>query len=104
MRVLVCGGRGYSDRARVYEVLDGLVGVTVLIHGGGTGADVLAGEWAMGRGVQVIEYMADWDRHGRSAGPRRNAQMLRDGRVDLVIAFPGGEGTADMVRRARVEW
>ena len=46
-------------------------------------------------------YMADWDGLGRKAGPIRNQRMLDDGKPDLGIAFPGGRGTADMVRRAR---
>jgi hypothetical protein len=46
-------------------------------------------------------YMADWDGLGRKAGPIRNQRMLDEGKPDLVIAFPGGRGTADMVRRAR---
>ncbi len=46
-------------------------------------------------------YEADWHEHGRAAGPIRNARMIAEGRPDLVIAFPGGRGTADMVSRAR---
>ena len=38
---------------------------------------------------------------GRSAGPIRNQAMLDEGRPDLVVAFPGHHGTADIVRRAR---
>ena len=48
--------------------------------------------------------MAKWDelgRNGRKAGPIRNQQMLDEGRPSLVVAFPGGRGMADMVRRAR---
>ena len=36
-----------------------------------------------------------------NAGPRRNARMLAEGKPDLVVAFPGGRGTADMVSKAR---
>lgn len=45
--------------------------------------------------------MADWDGLGRKAGPIRNQRMLDEGKPDLVVAFPGDKGTADMVRRAR---
>jgi hypothetical protein len=41
---------------------------------------------------------------GRAAGPRRNQRMLEDFRPDLVVAFPGGRGTAYMVRRAGLAW
>lgn len=53
---------------------------------------------------EVIEerrYPAQWSLHGRSAGPRRNQRMLDEGRPDLVLAFPGARGTADLVRRAQ---
>jgi hypothetical protein len=53
------------------------------------------------RGVWCEVYRAEWSTHGRSAGPRRNALMLDRERPVLVVAFPGGTGTRDMVRRAR---
>jgi hypothetical protein len=46
-------------------------------------------------------FYADWDKHGRAAGPIRNQQMLDEGKPDLVVAFllPQGSGTLDMIRR-----
>ena len=44
---------------------------------------------------------ADWEKLGRKGGPIRNQLMLDEGRPDLVVAFPGRRGAADMVRRAR---
>jgi hypothetical protein len=104
--VLVCGGRNYNDRARVADVLDFLSptggnGITKLIHGDATGADRLAERWAFDHHIEVETFPADWKTHGRKAGPIRNEGMLRLGRPDVVVAFPGGRGTADMVRRAR---
>ncbi|RVT89267.1 DUF2493 domain-containing protein [Rhodovarius crocodyli] len=101
-RVLVCGGRDYADRQRVFEVLDEYRDrAEVLIDGGAEGADMLAEQWAMSRDVPMLTFRADWQRHGRAAGPIRNGQMLAQGKPTLVIAFPGGRGTADMVRQAR---
>lgn len=110
MRVLVCGGRDYSDKASVYAALDTLAGVTeatplgvpiTVIHGGARGADSLADGWSADNWNQTIRFPADWNTHGKAAGPIRNQQMLDEGKPDLVVAFPGGAGTADMVRRAR---
>ena len=103
MRVLVTGGRDFSDRELLFEALDGLHsthGFTVLIHGDANGADRLSGEWATSRGIKVEVHPADWKKHGRAAGPIRNQKMLEQ-KPDLVVAFPGGNGTADMVRRAK---
>ena len=44
--------------------------------------------------------MAEWHRLGRKAGPIRNQRMLDEGKPDLVVAFPGGTGTAGMVALA----
>ena len=103
-RWLVCGGRHYADRRLAHAEMDRLAAtrpVAAVITGGSPGADALAAEWAKARGIEHLEFPADWKRHGRAAGPIRNQQMLEEGRPDLVIAFPGGAGTADMARRAR---
>lgn len=104
MRALICGGRNYDDYQRVHAVLTKLhfeAGIDCIIEGGALGADRLGRQWANNAGVPVETYEADWDHQGSFAGPARNARMLAEGRPNLVIAFPGGRGTADMVRKAR---
>lgn len=103
-KVLVCGGRDYSDRRKVYEVLDrehAALPIDRLVAGGANGADSLASDWAAARGVGRSIYVADWEAHGRAAGPIRNQEMLDKEKPDLVIAFPGGRGTANMIRLAK---
>lgn len=101
-KVLVCGGRDYHNIKTVYVALDGLIPKpTLIIQGGAFGADACASEWAHARNVLERQFAADWHAHGRAAGPIRNQQMLDEGKPDLVVAFPGGTGTADMVRRAK---
>ena len=51
--------------------------------------------------MAALAYPANWKKHGRAAGPIRNKQMLEEAKPDLVIAFPGGAGTANMVKQAR---
>ena len=102
MRVLVFGGREYSDRQRVFRALDALHAkhtVTLVIHGGARGADTLGGQWAQERGLPVKVFMADWNTHGKRAGPLRNQQMLDEGKPDAAVGFPGGTGTQDMAGR-----
>lgn len=104
-RVLVCGGRDFHDVALLIRTLnhyhDQYGQKLRIINGGATGADRLAAEWAERRHVPVQTYWAYWKTHGKKAGPIRNQRMLDEGKPDLVVAFPGGRGTADMVRRAR---
>lgn len=103
MRLLVCGGRDFADELNLFRTLDYLHRhrIACVIHGAARGADSLAGKWAREQGVPCRSFPADWNRHGRAAGAIRNQQMLDEGRPDLVVAFPGGRGTADMVRRAK---
>lgn len=104
MIVLVCGGRTYSNGKAVVRTLSGIhreQPITKVIQGGATGADSFAKGWALIMGIDEVEYKADWNRHGKAAGPIRNQRMLDEGKPDLVVAFPGGAGTADMVRRAK---
>jgi hypothetical protein len=102
--VLVCGGRDFADAELLNEELDalhqgGLIGR--LVHGAAPGADTLAGEWALRNNVPIRAYPADWKTHGPKAGPIRNQYMLDAQLPYMVLAFPGGRGTADMVRRAK---
>lgn len=130
MRVLVCGGRKFGDLKTVkrgtplwhervaeyravHRALDALFPAaddmetwlpppdTVIISGAASGADTAAVDWAVVNWVSFLEFPADWKKLGYAAGPIRNQQMIDEGRPDLVLAFPGGTGTADMVRRAR---
>jgi hypothetical protein len=76
-------------------------GIDHLIEGGARGADLHARTWARDRGVSRETYEADWENHGTFAGPMRNRRMLDEGKPDLVIAFPGGKGTRNMLKQAR---
>lgn len=104
MKVIVCGGRDYQDRERVFSTLDEIhaeTPITMLIQGGAKGADDLAFRWGMhvkGGHMELLTVHAEWEKYGRRAGPIRNAQMLEE-KPDLVIAFPGGRGTANMIRQ-----
>lgn len=126
MKILVCGGRYYTDRTRVFQVLDDLhfgtgpdggpLGtqrlISCVIHGACgveaddwlgdmQGADGYAEEWAIRQEVCRHRYPAAWRRLGKKAGPLRNQEMIDKERPDLVVAFPGSTGTADMIRRAK---
>ncbi len=104
MRVLVCGGRDYQDGEKLSSVLHDInrkKPISVIIEGGARGADYLAHVWAAMNGIYTIRYPADWNKYRQGAGVIRNQQMLTEGKPDLIVAFPGGIGTAHMVRIAR---
>ncbi len=100
--IIVCGGRSYKDWRRVDQVLDEFK-PRVVVHGGEPGAQSLAADWAARTSTTARRYPADWSRFGSSAGPIRNQAMIgNEPEVRLVIAFPGGRGTADMVAKAKM--
>ncbi len=102
--VIVTGSRDLTDGAFVYAALDRehcIKPIHILKHGDYRGLDRLARDWARERGVLEWPFPADWYTHGRKAGPMRNQEMADSGADDL-LRFPGGEGTADMERRARI--
>lgn len=105
MRILVCGGRDYEDYDTLKTVLSSLQVTkghfTAIIHGDAKGADKLAGRYAEMHNIPVARFPADWERHGKKAGPLRNKQMLAVGKPDLVVAFAGGKGTADMIHQSK---
>lgn len=104
MRILVCGGRDFADRDLVFRTLDGLAKTDVIdavIEGNASGADRIAGYWARKHRIKNMKFPPDWRTHGKAAGPVRNEKMLKEGAPDLVVAFPGGRGTRDMIRRAQ---
>lgn len=130
MKVLVCGGRNFghysaqqydqrgrpcavdeaAKEARMAErrfVHDVLLNhhnkhgpFTQIIEGGANGTDTCAFWFAEMHKIPCRTFKADWNQYGASAGPRRNQQMLDEETPDIVIAFPGGKGTADMINRA----
>lgn len=105
--LLVCGGRRFDDREAAWSALDRAHErrrITLLVHGGASGADTLADEWAKSRRVPRLPFKVDareWNALGRKAGPLRNERMLAEGRPDAVLALPGYRGTRDMIGKAR---
>lgn len=93
MRWEVFRSWGRNDRIKVPNIL--------IIHGAAIGADSLADIWARENKCPVESYPAEWDKYGKKAGYIRNQQMIDEGYPDVVIAFPGGKGTAMMKRLAR---
>ncbi|WP_089177297.1 DUF2493 domain-containing protein [Bosea sp. AS-1] len=104
MRLLVTGGRDFTNRELAFSALNKLDAencIDVVIHGAAKGADTLAARWCAAMNVPVWPFPAEWRRHQNAAGPIRNQRMIDEAAPSHVLAFSGGNGTADMVRRAR---
>lgn len=105
MRVLVCGGHKFYNKVLFRYVMNMLhadTPISLVMHGGTSGADWLAKYWAAGMNIPSQEYNdPSWVGKSRTAGPRRNYFKLKESQPDIVVAFPGGRDTADMMKKAR---
>ena len=103
--MLICGGR-YLDSKQVCRWLESKFQTcypfaTNIIHGGAAGADEGARMYCRRNGVPTRCFPADWKRFGKRAGILRNRAMLIEGHADVILGFPGGVGTLDMIGRGR---
>jgi len=105
MKILICGGRDLNELLvtdwlkKKFLVL--FPEAHQIIEGGARGADHGAKRFCLETRFPCRTFQADWKRHGKSAGPLRNEQMLLEGFPDAVLAFPGGVGTEHMKRISR---
>lgn len=86
-RVLICGSRTWNKIDVIASVVEKLPEGSVVIQGDAAGADTIAKACAQERGLEVLSFPANWEKHGKSAGPIRNKEMLYKGEPNLVIAF-----------------
>jgi len=103
MNAVVTGGRDYVLTQADYQFLEHAVrmlGVKEILTGGTRGVDAQAEAWAHRRGIPVRRMPANLRRDGNAAITNSNARLAEA--ADTVIAFPGGEGTTDMVAQARL--
>ena len=109
IRILVCGDRNWTDADRIKDMLSLLVSLAkvagesvAVIQGGCRGADIIGRAAALDLGCYVEQYDADWDLHGKAAGPIRNLKMIEDGKPDLALVFHTdlfkSKGTKNMVK------
>ncbi len=106
-RVVIAGCRDYDDYEEAKEYIDFCLSNIrkendiIIVSGGASGADAIGERYADENGFDVEEHLADWDRYGRSAGPRRNKEMAQV--ADYVICFWDGEsrGTKSMIEFAQ---
>jgi hypothetical protein len=105
MKIIIAGSRDFDD----YKMLerycdhffrDKIADEVTILCGMSKGADLLGRKYAISRGFNVKEYPADWETHGKAAGPIRNAEMADN--ADGLIAFYDGEskGTGNMIKEA----
>lgn len=101
MRVIIAGGRDFVPSQRDEAIVSTLLALhkaTEVVSGGAAGADRFGEDVARAAGLPVRMFRADWDKHGKAAGPLRNREMAEY--ADAIILFPGGRGTRSMFDEA----
>lgn len=113
-RILVTGSRDWQDADAICQALDDAVhalpphtrDIWLVVGDCPTGADRIAYRWAKTARITIHTFLAEWEAHGKAAGPRRNAAMVNSG-ADLALAFiKGGSRSAShtvtLARRAGI--
>lgn len=105
-RIVVAGSRNYTNYAQAKEYIDECIRdirreyTLIFVSGGCQGADMLGERYANEHGYKIERYPAEWEKYGKSAGPRRNRRMAEVS--DYVICFWDGvsKGTKNMIQYA----
>ena len=101
MKVIIAGGRDFVPSDSNYIELTALlleIKASEVVCGMATGADTFGASIGKKLGLPIKEFPAEWFKYGRSAGPKRNKEMAQY--ADVLIAYPGGRGTANMKKEA----
>ena len=102
MKVIVAGGRDFVAKQKhkdwLIEQLEKLK-ATSIVCGMAKGADTFGKIVGEELGLEILKFPADWNKHGKAAGPIRNNEMAKV--ADACILFPGGVGTADIEQKAQ---
>ena len=90
-----------KNKQDVFDILDSIGGITTVLSGEAIGPDRWGRDWAITVGVPVDKYIPDWKSYGKSAGMRRNEEMVQS--ADRLIAFHDGitSGTKHVIRYAK---
>lgn len=109
MKLAIVGSRTFNDYKMLIHYIDVIIGENewdeiIIISGGAQGADNLAKKYCEPNqsNIPYKEFSANWDKYGKSAGFKRNQQIVDA--CDMVLAFWDGKskGTQDTINKAKI--
>lgn len=104
MIAIIAGPRDYTNKAQAFQLLDIVFSVTKpdkVLSGGATGMDEIGELWAIENGIPVEVHKADWNKYGKSAGPKRNEAMAKIATHCVVIWQGKSRGSKNMIETAK---
>jgi hypothetical protein len=110
LRLIISGGRDFNDSTLFnksvedwFSLYDPKKRNTTILCGMAKGADMLGWHYAnsVGSTIPVVEYLANWELHGKSAGMIRNKEMAWDATHLLAFWDRKSKGTSHMIRFAK---
>lgn len=106
-KVIVAGSRTFNDynflKEKLDFLLDGYASETIeIVYGGAAGADSLAWEYAKEKNLAAMCFTADWDKHGKAAGPLRNKRMAEYADACVVFIINNSRGSQSMIKEAKL--
>ena len=108
MKVIIAGSRTIKDIHLVEQAITRSgFDITEVVCGCARGVDLLGARWAQARNIPVALFPADWDRHGKAAGPIRNAEMAKHADALILIwdgVSPGSKNMRDTARNAGLRY
>jgi hypothetical protein len=102
--IIVTGGAGFCDRARIYAELSAthnLYPITRMLVSDASKAEKIAAGWAGEMGIPVATFMLDYTMPRLDAVALRHQLMICQ-QPNLVLAFPGGASTADLINQSKL--
>ena len=104
MKTIIAGGRNFKDYLMLKKQVDYYQlhknQITEVVSGGAAGADTLGEQYALENNIPIKVFNADWNKHGRAAGPIRNGQMAEYADAAIVI-HNGSKGALNMIEQMR---
>ena len=101
MKVIIAGGRDYHNYETLLEAItEAQFDITTVVSGGAKGVDALGERYASEMNKELNVFNADWETHGRAAGPIRNRKMAENAEALIAIWDGQSRGTKNMIETA----
>ena len=101
VKTIIAGGRDITDYKILLEAIaEANFAISCVVSGGAKGADALGEQYAESMNLSLHIFNADWETHGRAAGPIRNRKMAENAEALIALWDGKSRGTKNMIETA----